>query len=58
MVIVKTVSAGAAPVAEVIDGLGFSGIAGTIAGENTIFIMVRTQKAAAELVVKLTEFII
>lgn len=58
MVIVKTVSAGAAPVAEVIDGLGFNGIAGTIAGENTIFIMVRTQNAAAELVVKLSKFII
>lgn len=57
MVIVKTLSAGAAPVAEVIDGLGFEEIAGTIAGENTIFIMVRTLKAAEDLVVSLRKFI-
>jgi transcriptional regulator of arginine metabolism len=58
MVIVKTVSAGAAPVSEVIDGLGINGIAGTIAGENTIFIMCRTQDSAEELVITLRKFII
>lgn len=58
MVIVKSVSAGAAPVSEVIDGLGISGIAGTIAGENTIFIMCRTQDSAEELVITLRKFII
>jgi len=58
MVVVKTVSAGAAPVSEVIDGLGFNGIVGTIAGENTIFIMGRTIDAAEELVVNLRKFIL
>lgn len=57
MVIVKTVSAGAAPVAEAIDGLEFNQIAGTIAGENTIFIIVRTLSAAEELIVSLRKFI-
>lgn len=57
MVIVKTISAGAAPVAEAIDGFGFDEIAGTIAGENTIFIMLRTEEHASELVVKINELI-
>lgn len=57
MVIVKTVSAGAAPVAEAIDTLGFGEIAGTIAGENTIFIMLRTIEGAEGLVEKLKSLI-
>ena len=50
MVVVKTLSAGAPPVAEAIDSLGFENIAGTIAGENTVFIAVRSLKSAEELV--------
>lgn len=57
MVIVKTVSAGAAPVAEAIDSLDFPEIAGTIAGENTIFIMVRTLEAAEKLVLEIRRLI-
>ena len=57
MVIVKTVSAGAAPVAEAIDSLDFPEIAGTIAGENTIFIMVRTIEAAEKLVLEIRKLI-
>ena len=57
MVIVKTVVAGAAPVAEAIDCFGFSEIAGTIAGENTIFIMARTIEAAEKLVIKIRDYI-
>lgn len=57
MVIVKTVAAGAAPVAEGIDGFGIKEIAGTIAGENTIFIMLRTIEAAEDLVVKINDMI-
>ena len=57
MVVVKTVSAGAAPVAEAIDGFGFSDIAGTIAGENTIFIMLRTDEAAEKLVSEIEKLI-
>ena len=58
MVIVKTVSAGAAPVAEAIDSFHNEDIAGTIAGENTIFIMVRTLEAAEKLVLKIKQFIV
>lgn len=57
MVIVKTVSAGAAPVAEAIDGFGNKSIAGSIAGENTIFIMMRHLKDAEELVIKIRNLI-
>lgn len=57
MVIVKTVSAGAAPVAEAIDSFEFVDIAGTIAGENTIFIMVRTIEAAEQLVIDIRKLI-
>lgn len=57
MVIVKTVVAGAAPVAEAIDSFGFLEIAGTIAGENTIFIMARTIEDAEKLVIKIRDYI-
>lgn len=57
MVIVKTVVAGAAPVAEAIDSFGFLEIAGTIAGENTIFIMARTIEDAEKLVIKIKDYI-
>lgn len=57
MVIVKTVSGGAAAVAEAIDGFSNNEIAGTIAGDNTIFIMVRSLKAAEDLVCHIKEFI-
>ncbi|MBU5487519.1 arginine repressor [Clostridium sp. MSJ-8] len=58
MVIVKTVSAGAAPVAEAIDSFNFDDIAGTIAGENTIFIMVRSIEAAEKLVIEIEKLIL
>ncbi|NLK93624.1 MAG: arginine repressor [Clostridiales bacterium] len=57
MVIIKTVSAGAAPVAEAIDSLDYKNIAGTIAGENTIFIIVRSIEAAEELVINIKKLI-
>ena len=57
MVIVKTVSGGAAAVAEAIDGFPNNEMAGTIAGDNTIFIMVRSLEAAEDLVCHIKEFI-
>ncbi|MBE6052044.1 MAG: arginine repressor [Clostridium sp.] len=57
MVVVKTVSAGAAPVAEAIDGFGFEDVAGSIAGENTVFIMLRTLEGAKELVQNIQKYI-
>lgn len=40
-VIVKTISGSAPAAAEAIDSLNFEGIVGTIAGDNTIFVMAR-----------------
>lgn len=56
-VILKTISAGAAPVAEVIDSFGFSDIAGTIAGDNTIFILMRSDEGAEKLISIINKFI-
>lgn len=57
MVIVKTTVAGASPVSEAIDNLNLPQVAGTIAGENTIFIMVRTLDDAEEIVEKIKSYI-
>ncbi|OAA83317.1 arginine repressor [Clostridium ljungdahlii] len=40
-IIVKTISGSASAAAEAIDSLNFGGIAGSIAGDNTIFVMTR-----------------
>lgn len=52
-VIVKTISGSAAAAAEAIDSLSFDGIAGTIAGDNTIFVMARTLEKAQEITQKM-----
>lgn len=57
MVIVKTVSAGAGAVAEAIDSFGHKEIAGTIAGDNTIFIMLRNLEDAEQLVIKIKKLL-
>lgn len=50
IVVVKTFTGGASAAAEAIDSLGFDDIAGTVAGDNTIFILVRTVENAEEIV--------
>lgn len=50
MVVVKTISGSANAAAEAIDTLNFHDIAGTIAGDNTIFILVRTVESAEQIV--------
>ncbi|MGL4569685.1 MAG: arginine repressor [Clostridium sp.] len=50
MVVVKTFTGGASAAAEAIDTLGFEDIAGTVAGDNTIFILVRSLEGAKEIV--------
>lgn len=52
-IVIKTISGSANAAAEAIDTLNFDGIAGTIAGDNTIFILVRHKERADELVMKL-----
>ena len=55
IVVVKTISASAA--AEAIDRLELGEIAGTIAGDNTIFILVRTLEKAQELVERISKML-
>ena len=57
MVVVKTISGSAAAAAEAIDSLKFSGIAGSIAGDNTIFILTRSLDYAEEIVLKIKKLI-
>ena len=57
IVVVKTLSGSASAAAEALDMLGFSDIAGTIAGDNTIFILVRTNEKAIELSDKIRDMI-
>lgn len=57
MVIVKTLSGSAPAAAEAIDTLHLGEIAGTIAGDNTIFILVRSLEKAETLVARILEMI-
>lgn len=57
-VVVKTLSGSANAAAEAIDSLNFKGIAGTLAGDNTIFIMARTSEQAFEIVERMKKVII
>lgn len=45
LIVVKTFTAGAQPIAEAIDAEGNPDILGTIAGENTVLIICRTETA-------------
>jgi transcriptional regulator of arginine metabolism len=45
MIVIKTVAAGAAPIAEAIDSEGSPDVLGTIAGENTVLIICRSELA-------------
>ena len=56
-IIIKTLTGAASAVAEAIDSLYSDDIAGTIAGDNTIFILVRSDEKADELILKITKFI-
>lgn len=49
MLVVRTISASAGIAAEAIDSFQLDGIVGTIAGDNTIFIVVRTDEKAEEI---------
>ena len=49
LIIIKTISGAANAAAEAIDSLAWAEIAGTIAGENTIFIAVKDQADIPEL---------
>ena len=55
LVIVKTLSGHAHSVCESIDRIGWSEVAGTIAGENTIFVAARSEREAAQILTHLSE---
>ncbi|MFD3157382.1 arginine repressor [Haloimpatiens sp. FM7330] len=56
-IVVKTISGSAPGAAEAIDSMNFEGIAGTIAGDNTIFLLIRSEKKANEIVQKLKKML-
>ena len=53
MIVVKTLSGSANVAAEALDNLGWSEILGTIAGDNTIFIVLRNESDTAEITAKI-----
>ena len=57
-VVVKTLTGAASAAAEAIDSLYSADIAGTIAGDNTIFILIRTEEKAFELITKIRKIIL
>lgn len=52
IIVIKTISGSANAAAEAIDSLGWDGIVGTIAGDNTIFVLARNPEKAQELIGK------
>lgn len=51
-IIIKTISGSASAAAEALDSLNWDGLVGTLAGDNTIFAIARTEEKAQELVTK------
>ncbi|GAA0743442.1 arginine repressor [Clostridium oceanicum] len=56
-VIVKTLSGSGSAAAEAIDSLNLEGLAGTIAGDNTIFAVARSNEKAQEIVQKMKKIL-
>lgn len=56
-IIIKTLSGSAPAAAEAIDTLNFVGIAGSIAGDNTIFVMTRDAEKAYNITQKMRKMI-
>lgn len=56
-IVIKTISGSAAAAAEALDSLNFEGIAGTIAGDNTMFVLARNVDKAREIVQKIKKML-
>lgn len=52
IIVLRTIAGSAPAAAEAIDSLGWEGIVGSIAGNNNIFVLTRSDEKAQELVVK------
>ncbi|HOF94467.1 MAG TPA: arginine repressor, partial [Clostridia bacterium] len=50
IIVIKTITGSASASAEAVDSMRWPEIAGTIAGDNTIFIAVRDQKMVPEII--------
>lgn len=50
IIVIKTISGSGSAAAETIDSLNWDGIVGTLAGDNTIFVLARNNEKAEELV--------
>lgn len=57
IVVVRTISGSAPAAAEAIDSLNWDGIVGTLAGDNTVFVLTRSNEKAEEIVGKLKKLI-
>lgn len=53
IVVIKTIPGSASAAAETIDSLKWDGIVGTLAGDNTIFVLTRSSEKAEEIVGRL-----
>jgi len=56
-IVLKTISGSAPAAAEALDSLKFTGIVGTIAGDNTVFILARKEEDTKEIVQKIKKMI-
>lgn len=56
-VVVKTLSGSGSAAAEAVDSMNFDGVAGSIAGDNTIFILTKNNESAEEIVKKLRKML-
>lgn len=57
IIVVKTLTGSANAAAEVVDGLHIPEVVGTIAGDNTIFVAIRSVDAAASIVTKFRQML-
>ncbi|MBW9170741.1 arginine repressor [Clostridium estertheticum] len=56
-IVLKTISGAGAAAAEALDSLKFSGIVGTVAGDNTVFILVRNEEDSKDIIQKVKKMI-
>lgn len=55
LAVLHTLASGAQPIAEAIDAEGWPDVLGTIAGENTVLLVCRSERARLEIAERLTE---
>lgn len=56
-IVIRTMTGSASAAAEALDSLNFDGTVGTIAGDNTIFVIARTTQKAEEITQKMRKLI-